>query len=152
MATTSLRNLTRRSAPRFPYEAIANHVLPKWEVSLVYVTKAKAKAVNSTLRNKTYVPNVLSYVTGTKSGEILICLEEAKKQAPEYGMSYTTFVAFLFIHGCLHLNGKLHGPTMERTERALLARFISVPSKRNGPTKNRNRHRHRHPSDENRRR
>lgn len=150
MKTVSVRNYTRRLAPRFPYETIGTHILPGWEVSLAYLTDAKAKSMNVALRKKTYVPNVLSYVTGKKSGEIVICLAEAKRQAPEYGMTYTQFVAFLFIHGCLHLKGRVHGTTMERTERALLARFISVPTTPNGSTTHRDRNRHRHAPDESR--
>lgn len=95
--------------------------------------------MNMTLRGKDYIPNVLSYQSGKKSGEIVICLMEAKRQAPSFGMSYKNFVGYLFIHGCTHLAGMRHGPTMERKERALLARLIDIPLSPNGTT-----HRHRH--------
>lgn len=97
--------------------------LPGWELSLVFVGESRAQQLNLQLRNKSYVPNVLSYETGEKSGEILICLSVAKKQAPSYDLSYKDFVALLFIHGMLHLKGQAHGATMEKQERALLARF-----------------------------
>lgn len=99
-------------------------------MSLVFAGATRAQSMNVRLRGKDYVPNVLSYESGTKSGEIVICLEVAKKQAPDYDMTYTEFVGFLFIHGCLHLKGERHGATMERTERLLLKRFTSQSKKR----------------------
>lgn len=127
---------------------MANKVLPGWDLSLVFAGAARAKLLNQALRNKDYVPNVLSYETtlgakgATRSGEIIICPEVAKKQAPEYGMPYRSFMAYLFIHGLLHLAGHPHGATMERQERTLMARFkfnASSLSPRNGTT-HRNRH------------
>lgn len=119
-----IRNMSRTVLPKHPYERIADAVLPGWDVSLVFVGEIRAQRLNKALRKKDYVPNVLSYETGTKSGEILICLQVAKRQAPEYDMEYKEFVAYLFIHGLTHLKGQAHGTTMERYERAMLARFI----------------------------
>ncbi len=143
--------MTRRPAPRFPYAKALETALPGWEISFVFVTDAKAKQMNVALRKKTYVPNVLSYETGVKSGEIVICLAEAKRQASEYDMSYPQFTGFLFIHALMHLKGMRHGATMDKKERALLARFISVSKTPNAST-NRRRNRHRDSSDESRRR
>mgnify|MGYP001570671357 FL=1 len=125
MSTLDIRNLTRQKTVKFPFEAAHKHILPSSEVSLAFVGTARAQQMNKSLRNKDYIPNVLSYETGKKSGEILICLLEARKQAPSYDMSYTQFVGFLFIHGLLHLKGERHGATMEKQERALLKRFIN---------------------------
>lgn len=99
-------------------------------MSLVFAGSTRAQSMNIRLRGKDYVPNVLSYESGTKSGEIVICLDVAKKQAPDYDMTYTEFVGFLFIHGCLHLKGERHGATMEHKERLLLKRFTSQSKKR----------------------
>jgi len=118
-----IKNLTRRSVPRFAYSDVAKSVLPGWELSLVFVGPTKAKELNVQLRKKTYVPNVLSYQVGEKSGEIFICLAEAKKQAPAHALSERVFVLYLFIHGLLHLKGWAHGVTMEQCEHKLLARF-----------------------------
>lgn len=126
MATLDIRNFTRSSIPRFPYAAALATILPDWELSLVFVGRTRAQKMNIALRNKDYVPNVLSYEVGKKSGEIVICLEVAKKQAPDYDLSYTHFVGFLFIHGCLHLKGMRHGDTMDAKERLILERFIST--------------------------
>lgn len=131
MKGVSIRNLTRRTnVPRFAYTAIAKSALPGWEISLVFVTPAKARALNKQMRGKTYVPNVLSYALGGKSGEILICLSEAEKQASAYKMSRRTFVLYLFIHGVLHIKGWAHGVRMEQCEQNLLARYETAHSHR----------------------
>src|SRR5262249_39910189 len=57
--------------------------------------------------------NVLSFPLSRVSGEILICKAAAKP--------YTT--QYLFIHGLLHLKGRVHGATMEREEAKLLKKF-----------------------------
>lgn len=126
MTTIDVRNFTRREAPVFPYKKIVASVLPGWEISLVFAGKIRAKRLNETLRGKSYIPNVLSYETGRRSGEIIICPDVARQQAASYGLSYTNFIAFLFIHGLLHLKGRAHGTTMERHERTFLKRFTGA--------------------------
>ncbi len=126
------------------FSAIAEEVLPGWDISLVFVDAKKARALNEKLRGKKYVPNVLSYIVGEKSGEIIICPSEAKKQASNFRQTAPRFLLLLFIHGVLHIKGWAHSVTMERCERNLLARY---------ETTHRHRHRHRHvPSKNGRRR
>ena len=126
MSGVSIKNLTRRKGvPRFAYTAIVKSALPDWDISLVFVGPVRARALNEQMRGKTYIPNVLSYALGTKSGEIIICLNEADKQATSHGMGRGTFVLYLFIHGVLHIKGWAHGARMEACERNLLARFAS---------------------------
>ena len=139
MTTLDIRTFTRTPAPRFPYKEALHAVLPGWELSLVFAGETRAQAMNVLLRNKDYVPNVLSYQSGEKSGEIVICPAVAKKQAPAYGLSTTEFVGLLFIHGCLHLKGMAHGATMDRKERLLLKRFTHNARSSNVSTY-RNRH------------
>ena len=139
MTTLDIRNFTRSRHPSFPYEKALAAILPGWELSLAFAGETRAQQMNIALRNKDYVPNVLSYESGHKSGEIVICPKVAKRQAPSYGLSYTEFVGLLFIHGCLHLKGMQHGATMDRQERLLLKRFtranlsqtVNVPTHRN---------------------
>lgn len=124
--SVDLRNFTRGKVPSHPYEELAKAALPGWDISLVFAGEVRARSLNRALRGKDYVPNVLSYELGKKSGEIIICPMVAKQQAKDYGMSVKNFIAYLFIHGLAHLKGHPHGPTMERYERALMARFIRV--------------------------
>ena len=125
--SVDIKNLTRRrlTAPRNMFSAIAKEVLPDWEISLVFVGPKKARVLNEQLRHKEYIPNVLSYKLGEKSGEIFICPQEAAKQALLHHMSEKEFILSLFIHGLLHIKGWAHGATMERCERKLLAQFCS---------------------------
>ena len=155
MKGVSIKNLTRRkSVPRFAYRAIAQSTLPGWDISLVFVGPTRARTLNERMRGKTYVPNVLSYALDDQSGEIIICLREAEKQASSYGMDERAFVLYLFIHGVLHIKGWAHGVRMEECERNLLAQFSprtwtlsKVPGDVRlhlNETTHSHRHRHRH--------
>ncbi len=145
MASVDIRNFTRKNpAAGIAFERIAAGILPGWEISLVFAGETRAQSLNMALRRKEYVPNVLSYETGTKSGEIIICPVVAKRQASSYGLSYKDFIAYLFIHALLHLKGHPHGATMERYERDLMIRFgfraPSSPTSLKNGTAHRNRH------------
>ncbi len=136
MAGLAIQNLTRRrTAPRAAFLQIAKDIAPDWDLSLVFVGAARAKKLNQQLRRQDYVPNVLSFALGKKSGEIFICLSEVAKQADEYEMSTRDFALYLFIHGILHIKGWAHGAKMEKCEKSLLLRYGTAYS---------NRHRHRH--------
>jgi rRNA maturation RNase YbeY len=132
MANVFVKNLTRRRlpAPRSAFSKIAKDVLPDWDISLVFIGAAKARALNKKLRNKDYAPNVLSYALGDKSGEIFICPSEAEKQAPSFHLAPSAYCLYLFIHGALHIKGWEHGATMEKCERKLLARYVTTHSDR----------------------
>ncbi|MFZ1987977.1 MAG: rRNA maturation RNase YbeY [Minisyncoccia bacterium] len=133
--------MTRRKAPGFAFASAKKSLLPSWDMSLVFVKPEDAQRLNRQLRRKTYTPNVLSYATDTRSGEIIICLEIAKEQAPSYELSYTDFVGLLFIHALLHLKGYRHGTTMDKSERAYLARLSGSTTTHGSTHRNRNRHR-----------
>jgi probable rRNA maturation factor len=125
MSKLDIRNFTRSKSPAFPFQKALEATLPSWEISLVFAGEQRAQSLNIKLRNKDYVPNVLSYVSGKKSGEIIICPSVAKKQARAYELTPTQMTGFLFIHGLLHLKGLPHGATMDKREREILSRFIS---------------------------
>lgn len=142
MSGVSIKNLTRRkSVPRFAYALIAKTMLPDWDISLAFVSPVRARTLNERMRGKTYTPNVLSYALNDQSGEIIICLSEAEKQAASYNMDERTFVLYLFIHGVLHIKGWGHGDRMEECERNLLAQFAK---KRVRSNLNETTHSHRH--------
>ena len=122
--SVDIRNFTRGSTPRLPFDRAAGSVLPGWDISLVLAGETRAQQLNVALRGKDYVPNVLSYEAGPKHGEIIICPQVARREASEYGHSEREQVLFLFIHGLLHLKGLRHGATMERRERELTSRLI----------------------------
>ncbi|MBI4088955.1 rRNA maturation RNase YbeY [Candidatus Kaiserbacteria bacterium] len=137
MAGVLIKNLARRrqTTSRIVFSDIAASILPEWDISLVFVGPAQACALNKQLRGKDYTPNVLSYIAGNKSAEIIICPAEAAKQAPSFQLPASSFQLLLFIHGLLHIKGWVHGGTMEQCERKLLALYGAARS---------HRHRHRH--------
>lgn len=110
--------------PSHPYETIKRRILGvKYELSLAFVGKTKATQLNATYRHKQYIPNVLSFPLNENTGEIVICPHVAKTQAAKYNLSVEGYVAFLFIHGCLHLKGLDHSDTMDKQEQKYLKLF-----------------------------
>jgi len=122
MSLTTTTTVT--SYPRHKYADIKEAILGKrYELSLVFIGKTRAATLNQTYRHKTYSPNVLSFPLDNKTGEIFICPQVAAAEAAKFGLSPKNYVAFLFIHGCLHLKGHEHGDTMDRLEQKYLKQF-----------------------------
>jgi len=115
---------TVRTHPEHPYAAIVDKILGKrYELSLVFIGKARAATLNKTYRKKTYSPNVLSFPLDERTGEIFICPQVATSEAAKFDLTPDNYVAFLFIHGCLHLKGLGHGDTMDALEKKYLKYF-----------------------------
>jgi probable rRNA maturation factor len=110
--------------PDFPYQAIKEAILGKqYDLSVAFVGTKRAETLNREYRKKTYVPNVLSFPLDEKTGELYLCPEIAYPEAKDFNLSKDGYIAFLFIHGCLHLKGHDHGDTMEALERRYMKRF-----------------------------
>jgi probable rRNA maturation factor len=94
-------------------------------LTLVLVSDRQIKELNRKWRHKNYATDVLSFplVVGDdrtiglmdedesepiELGEIVISLEKALEQAAEYGHSFERELAFLFVHGFLHILGFDH--------------------------------------------
>jgi probable rRNA maturation factor len=124
MAIVSVRNLTRERIPRIPFTAIANSVLPQhYELSLVFISSKKSRALNLKWKHKNKPANVLSFPLSKHFGEIFISPSVAATQASAFGKSRSQFLAYLFIHGLLHLEGFDHGDTMEQAELRIGRKF-----------------------------
>lgn len=112
--------------PQVPFLAIKEKILgKKYDLSIAFVSPAKAQALNIEHRNKEYVPNTLSFAYDNMSGEIVLCMSAMKKQNKAWGMDIDTYVTFIIIHSMLHLVGMDHGDIMERKEKQLLTFFTS---------------------------
>ena len=121
-----IKNVKKVIVPDTVFEAIKDSVIgKKYDLSLVFVGKTTAQKLNKTYRDKTYVPDILSFPLSIDSGEIFICLEAAKRKMKEFDREdptlfagdFDNFLIFLFIHGLLHLKGMSHGSTMEKVEK-----------------------------------
>lgn len=120
----TLSHTTRSTPPTWPYEAMKQAVLGKtYELSLTFVGATMAKTLNQTYRQKDYIPNVLSFPLNEDTGEIYICPEVAKKEAKNFNLSVDGYIAYLFIHGLVHLKGHDHSDAMDKLERKYVKQF-----------------------------
>ncbi len=94
-----------------------------YELSLVFCGEKLMRRINKETRNKDYATNILSFPLSETAGEMFICLPVCRKQHKDFDRSFSNFVAFLFIHGLVHLNGYDHGDTMDFEEEKLRKYF-----------------------------
>ena len=121
---TFFQTATAKSYPKHDYEQMKNDILGKtYMLSLAFIGRTRAQDLNKKHRNKTYVPNVLSFPLTESVGEIYIAPTVAKMEAPNFDMTYKGYVGFLFIHALLHLKGHDHGATMEKAEKKYCVKY-----------------------------
>jgi probable rRNA maturation factor len=122
--TFTIKNTTKGKLPSLPFVEMKEAVLGKeYDLSLVFVSEKKSRALNLAHREKDKPANILSFPLGKDAGEIFISPQFAKKEAPLFERPYSNYVAFLFIHGLIHLKGFDHGSRMEREERIFRRKF-----------------------------
>lgn len=79
------------------------------ELTLIFLPKPKAKKINKQYRNKNYATDVLSFLDeGACLGELALCPEVIAKQAKDHGLTFNQELAYMIIHGVLHLLGYDH--------------------------------------------
>jgi probable rRNA maturation factor len=120
----SISKKNRRVVPKIPFELIKNACVGvPYALSLVFCDNKLSKSLNKKYRGKNKPTNILSFPLSKTSGEIFIDLELARKEAPDFGQTFSNFIGFLFILGLMHLKGMEHGSTMERAESKLREKF-----------------------------
>lgn len=87
-----------------------------YELSVAFVDVRAMQKLNRKYRNKSSSTDILSFPLSPRSGEIVFSMKDVEKQAPLWKRRPMNFLAFLFIHGLLHLKGYEHGSRMEREE------------------------------------
>jgi probable rRNA maturation factor len=108
---------TTGKLPRLPFLRIKNEILGNdYELSLVFAGRARATKLHKEWKGKSGPVNILSFPLGKNEGEIIISLEQARRECKNFDRDYENYLAFLFIHGCVHLKGFVHGTKMEREE------------------------------------
>ncbi|MDP3991125.1 MAG: rRNA maturation RNase YbeY [Candidatus Nealsonbacteria bacterium] len=88
-------------------KALARENKKMGELSIVLVGSGRMKALNSKYRNKNRPTDVLSFQYG-EDGEIVICLPEVKKNAKKIKSTFQKELAWVLIHGILHILGYNH--------------------------------------------
>ncbi len=139
--TYRLKMLVRAAvAATLDYEQYQNPV----EVSVTFTDNEKIRELNRKFRGIDRATDVLSFPLFDYEGQtdeppvdelvgmlgdIVISLEQAKKQAEEYGHSFEREAAFLCVHSMLHLLGYDHETSkeddadMRRRQSEILARM-----------------------------
>ncbi|MBY0376756.1 rRNA maturation RNase YbeY [Patescibacteria group bacterium] len=120
----SLINKTKSKIPSLPFLAMKNTILGKdYSLSMAFVGKITSKQLNKKYRKKPKPTNVLSFSLSKNEGELVLCPEVMKKEAPSFERNYSEFVTFLVIHGMLHLKGYEHSSKMDRAEKLYCAKY-----------------------------
>ncbi|MFW5736390.1 MAG: rRNA maturation RNase YbeY [Halanaerobium sp.] len=87
------------------------------EVSIAFVSNQQIKELNSKYRDKDQITDVLSFpIDDEMLGDIIISAKRAAEQALEYGHSLKRELAYLTVHGMLHLFGYDHQSEEEKKE------------------------------------
>ena len=90
---------------------------PKKQVVLIFVNDQRMRHLNKAFRGKRKTTDVLSFSypkerflheLGSPDGEVVISLQQAKRQADEAGISFFDEIVNLIIHGLCHLKGYDH--------------------------------------------
>lgn len=88
----------------------------KKEFNIIFVSKEEIQRINREFRKIDRVTDVISFslcddeelVPTNELGDIFICVDRAIEQAKEYEHSISREIAFLAVHGYLHLCGFDH--------------------------------------------
>ena len=113
-------------------------VAPDAELEVVLTTDEEIHLLNRDYRGKDRPTDVLSFAWSESEesfpgeeemlGQIIISMDTAKRQAEEYGHSLVRELAFLGVHGFLHLMGYDHekGAEEERQMKARQEEILEV--------------------------
>jgi len=120
----SITNITKEKLPNHPFKKMAEKVLgKKYNLSLTIIDVTEIKLLNFRYRSKNKPTDILSFPINKNTGEIFLCLSETKKESVKFNRTFNNFVAFLFIHGLMHLKGFDHSSTMESNEQIFRKEF-----------------------------
>ena len=91
----------------------------EYEISLLMTDDETIRQYNKEYRNKDMATDVLSFPMEDEIvlGDIAVSFDTAKRQAEEAEINIDREVAFLFIHGLLHLLGYDHETSEEDEEK-----------------------------------
>lgn len=110
-----IRNLTKQKPPHLAWQKLKDYVLgEKYELSIVLASDRLLRDLNRKYRKRDKPAEILSFDLAKNQGEIFINLKRCRKK---------NYLAFLYIHGLLHLKGLSHGVKMENKEQFIMKKF-----------------------------
>ena len=86
-------------------------------MNIIFVNDDEIHKINKEYRDIDRITDVISFALNDEKdflikteelGDIFICIDQAKRQADEYGHSLDREIGFLSVHGYLHLHGYDH--------------------------------------------
>lgn len=91
------------------------------EISLVFLEERDAKRINWQFRTKDYATDVLSFSTDDPQGlgELVLCPFVISRQATEHKLKFEQELAYLVLHGILHLLGYDHEKSPEEEKKMM---------------------------------
>ena len=116
-------NKTEEKIDKSFVRKVVKHTLKKMEaekseVNIIFVGLEEIHKINKTYRNVDRPTDVISFALEDTEdvtvyeervlGDIYICLDKVHEQAKEYGHTEIREMAFLIVHGLLHLLGYDH--------------------------------------------
>ncbi|HBG33185.1 MAG: rRNA maturation RNase YbeY [Tenericutes bacterium GWE2_38_8] len=110
----SLHNQTEENISEIKdlMKSIFKNVKEKKNMQVIFVTQDAIHELNKTYRQMDKPTDVLSFINDDAEdnslGDVFISIEQAKKQAVDYGHSFEREIGFLAVHGYLHLKGFDH--------------------------------------------
>jgi len=110
----SLHNQTEENISEIKdlMKSIFKNVKEKKNMQVIFVTQDAIHELNKTYRQMDKPTDVLSFINDDAEdnslGDVFISIEQAKKQAIDYGHSFEREIGFLAVHGYLHLKGFDH--------------------------------------------
>lgn len=121
-----IQQKTKGTLPSVPFENIKKTILgTNYELSLVLIGDTLATRLNREHKKRNGPTNILTFPLSETEGEIFLNIRRAARDAKKFEHSENEHIAFLFIHGCLHLKGKVHDEAMEKQEERLLKKLYS---------------------------
>ncbi|QQR50116.1 rRNA maturation RNase YbeY [Candidatus Nomurabacteria bacterium] len=115
--TVAISSMTKGKLPSLPLVSIKNAILGEtYDLSIIIATPAVSKKFNFRFRKKDKPTTILSFSLSPVSGELMLELGLIKKEAKNLGADYTKHLAYLLIHGMLHLKGMEHSSKMDTEE------------------------------------
>lgn len=117
-------NRTAGTKPAIDFSTLKESILgKKYDLSVALVTPKESRTITLRTKHQDKASNVLAFPLSKNSGEIVLCPALARREAHTRGETPRDFLAYLFIHGALHLKGHTHGATMGSVERRILQKF-----------------------------